>query len=137
MYIHTLYVYIHTYAYIHVAPCKGMDGTLARALPEEPKAPNTRILKYGTSAAVEFEGNSQCLAKSSPYAGPSACAELHIFGSGTFRKWHVWCLRVPEDARCAPCMNHTSWCVCVCACELLMSRFLRLAVLRQKPLSGL
>ena len=31
---------------------------------------------------------SQCLAKSSPYAGPSAGAEV-----ARLRKWHVWCLR--------------------------------------------
>ena len=32
-------------------------------------------------------GNSQCLAKSSPYAGPSAGTEV-----ARLRRWHVWCL---------------------------------------------
>ena len=32
-------------------------------------------------------GNSQRLAKSSPYAGPSAGTEV-----ARLRKWHVWCL---------------------------------------------
>ena len=33
--------------------------------------------------------NPQCLAKSSPYAGPSAGTEV-----ARLRKWHVWCLLV-------------------------------------------
>ena len=37
--------------------------------------------------------NSQCLAKSGPYAGPSAGAEV-----ARLRKWHVWCLRAMVSA---------------------------------------
>ena len=33
--------------------------------------------------------NPQCLAKSSPYAGPSAGTEV-----ARLRKWHVWCILV-------------------------------------------
>ena len=41
-----------------------------------------------TSAPAELGGEiSPCLAKSSPYAGPSAGAEV-----ARLRKWHVWCL---------------------------------------------
>ena len=44
----------------------------------------TSVTKLGTAAG----GNSQCLVKSSPYAGPSAGAEV-----ARLRKWQVWCLR--------------------------------------------
>ena len=69
-------------------------------------------------------GNSPCLAKSSPYAGPSAGAEVTRFG-----KWHAWCLRVRVNAVsvCDMCMSVccvTCACMCVtcaCLCDMCMS----------------
>ena len=49
----------------------------------------TRGANSVTSAPAELGGEIQCLAKSSPYASPSAGAEV-----AHSQKWHVWCLLV-------------------------------------------
>ena len=53
-------------------------------------APNVRLQRTCHFCACRARRrNSQCLTKSSPYAGPSAGTEV-----ARLRKWYVWCLLV-------------------------------------------
>ena len=72
-------------------------------------APNVRLAwtrRFCTCGARR--GNLQCLAKSSPCAGPSAGTEV-----ARLRKWHVWCLLV--YIRCLRVLDGTSPPVGQCA----------------------
>ena len=70
-------------------------------------ASSSSSAKRATSANMPLlrlqssEENSQCLAKSSPYAGSSAGAEV-----ARLRKWHVWCLLVSPLSGTTP--QHTA-----------------------------
>ena len=73
-----IYIYIYVYSYICVY-----------------------IYIYIYIYTYMYRDKSQCLARSSPYAGPSAGAEV-----ARLRKWHVWCLRAKvRGRRTAPKMQ--------------------------------
>ena len=99
-----MYTCIYIYIYIYTVRL----GALAATQRQRQAAQNVRLPQTRHFCACRARrGNSQCLAKSSPYAGPSAGAEVP-----RFTKWHVWCLladrapalfgRLQAGGRCGP-----------------------------------